>query len=95
MEAAFAKLGTIEKKFVYTQDVFHPKADLAADNVRINYLSLFLNIKIFVTKSYDATTHFETTSEDIIRVYKEVTGKDFDFSACKVSLIFFSPDIYV
>lgn len=70
LEAAFAKLGTIEKKFVYTQDVFHPKADLAADN-------------IFVTKSYDATTHFETTSEDIMRVYKQVTGKDFDFSACK------------
>ena len=36
LEAAFAKLGTIEKKFVYTQDVFHPKADLAADNVRQN-----------------------------------------------------------
>jgi len=70
LEAAFAKLGSIEKKFVYTQDVYHPKADIPADN-------------IFVTKSYDATTHFETTSEDIIRVYKEVTGKDFDFSACK------------
>lgn len=38
-----------------------------------------------MTKSYDATTHFETTSEDIMRVYKQVTGKDFDFSACKVS----------
>ena len=38
-----------------------------------------------MTKSYDATTHFETTCDNIIDVYKQVTGKDFDFSACKVS----------
>ena len=37
-----------------------------------------------MTKSYDATTHFETTCDNIIEVYKKVTGKDFDFSACKV-----------
>lgn len=70
LEAAFSKLGPIDKKFIYTQDVFTPKAGLPADN-------------IFVTKSYDATTHFETTCEDIIDVYKQVTGKEFDFSACK------------
>jgi len=70
LEPAFKYLGTIDKKFVYTQDVFTPKQGLPADN-------------IFVTKSYDATTHFETTCDDIIDVYKQVTGKDFDFSACK------------
>lgn len=70
LERAFQLLGSIEKKFVYTQDVFHPKADSPADN-------------IFVTKSYDATTHFETTCDDIMKVYKDVTGKEFDFSACK------------
>lgn len=70
LEVAFKFLGPVEKKFIYTQDVFHPKDGLPADN-------------IFVTKSYDATTHFETTCDDIISVYKQVTGKDFDFSACK------------
>jgi len=70
LEGAFKYLGQIDKKFVYTQDVFTPKPDAPADN-------------IFVTKSYDATTHFETTCDDIIDVYKQVTGKDFDFSACK------------
>ena len=35
----------------------------------------------FVTKSYDATTHFESTCEDVVEVYERVTGKPFDFSA--------------
>lgn len=33
LEAAFSKLGPIDKKFIYTQDVFTPKAGLPADNV--------------------------------------------------------------
>jgi len=70
LEGAFKFLGPIDKKFIYVQDVFQPKADNPADN-------------IFVTKSYDATTHFETTCENIMEVYKQVTGKDFDFSSCK------------
>jgi len=70
LEGAFKFLGPIDKKFLYVQDVFQPKADNPADN-------------IFVTKSYDATTHFETTCENIMEVYKQVTGKDFDFSSCK------------
>jgi Rab GDP dissociation inhibitor len=67
---AFNLIGPVEEKFIYAQEVFHPKDGQPADN-------------IFVTKSYDATTHFETTCENIISVYKQVTGKDFDFSACK------------
>jgi len=71
LQAAFNLIGPVEEKFIYAQDVFHPKADQpAGDN-------------IFVTKSYDATTHFETTCDNIIDVYKKITGKDFDFSACK------------
>jgi len=70
LEGAFKFLGPVDKKFIYVQDVFQPKADNPADN-------------IFVTKSYDATTHFETTCENIMEVYKQVTGKDFDFSSCK------------
>merc|ERR1712106_581131 len=71
LQAAFNLIGPVEEKFIYAQDVFHPKTDQpAGDN-------------IYVTKSYDATTHFETTCDNIIEVYKKVTGKDFDFSACK------------
>jgi len=71
LQPAFNLIGPIEEKFIYAQDVYHPKADQDTAD------------QIFVTKSYDATTHFETTCENIIDVYKQVTGKDFDFSACK------------
>jgi Rab GDP dissociation inhibitor len=31
---------------------------------------------IFITRSYDATSHFETVVEDVHDVWKRVTGKD-------------------
>lgn len=30
---------------------------------------------IHISKSYDATSHFETISDDVIRIYKEITGE--------------------
>ena len=42
---------------------------------------LIYSPQAFVTKSYDATTHFESTCEDVVEVYERVTGKPFDFSA--------------
>lgn len=30
---------------------------------------------IHISKSYDATSHFETISADVIRIYKEITGE--------------------
>lgn len=36
--------------------------------------------QIFITKSYDATTHFESTCLDILDVYEKITGEKFDFS---------------
>jgi Rab GDP dissociation inhibitor len=31
---------------------------------------------IFITRSYDATSHFETVVEDVQDVWKRVVGKD-------------------
>ena len=31
---------------------------------------------IFITKSYDATSHFETVVEDVQDVWKRMVGKD-------------------
>ncbi|THU54680.1 hypothetical protein C4D60_Mb10t27690 [Musa balbisiana] len=31
-------------------------------------------------KSYDATTHFETTVEDVISMYRKITGKEPDLT---------------
>lgn len=36
--------------------------------------------QIFISRSYDATTHFETTCDDIKDIYRRMTGSDFDFA---------------
>lgn len=41
---------------------------------------------MFISKSYDATTHFETTCEDIMAMYKRIRGEEFDPSSIKVNL---------
>jgi Rab GDP dissociation inhibitor len=38
------------------------------------------NNQLFITKSYDATTHFESTCLDILDVYKGIMGEPFDFT---------------
>ncbi|KAJ8373588.1 hypothetical protein SKAU_G00041680 [Synaphobranchus kaupii] len=36
--------------------------------------------QLFISRTYDATTHFETTCDDIKDIYKRMTGTDFDFA---------------
>ncbi|KAJ1569479.1 Rab GDP dissociation inhibitor alpha, partial [Cladochytrium tenue] len=62
-EAGVALLGPVAERFVSVQDLFEPVADGAADQV-------------FVTRSYDATSHFETVSRDVMDVYRRVTGNE-------------------
>ncbi|KAF9076139.1 rab GTPase activator [Rhodocollybia butyracea] len=56
-------LGPIHDKFVSISSVFTPTTTGHDDNV-------------FITRSYDATSHFETVVEDVQDVWKRVTGKD-------------------
>ena len=37
-------------------------------------------MQVFITTSYDATTHFETTCDDVVKVFERVTGTPFDFN---------------
>ncbi len=67
LKAGLDLLGPIEQKFVSVSDLFEP-VDNGADS------------QIFITKSYDATTHFESTCIDILDVYERITGEKFDFS---------------
>lgn len=60
-------LGRIEEKFVSVNDILKP-----TDNG--------LESRVFVSSSYDATTHFETTCEDVVDIFERVTGEPFDFS---------------
>lgn len=68
-----ALLGPIKQKFVTVSDYFEPTEDGS-------------NSQIFISTSYDATTHFETTCLDVLDIFKRGTGEDFDFSKVKHNL---------
>ena len=59
---AMALLGKIDDQFVSLTDMYEPISDGTKD-------------RVFISKSYDATTHFETTVEDVLDMYARITGK--------------------
>ncbi|KAJ3124712.1 Rab GDP dissociation inhibitor alpha [Nowakowskiella sp. JEL0407] len=63
LEPGLALLGAYLEKFVHISDLYEPLEDGKSDQV-------------FITKSYDATSHFETLCEDVKDVYKRYTGND-------------------
>merc|ERR1712244_51117 len=66
-------LGPIKQKFLQVSDVFQPCDDGTAS-------------QLFISKSYDATSHFETTCLDVLDIFKRATGEDFDVSKVKHTL---------
>lgn len=64
-------LGPVKQKFVSISDYYEPVDD-GKDS------------KLFISKSYDATSHFETTCLDVLDIYKRATGEEFDFSKIKL-----------
>ncbi|THV05991.1 rab GDP-dissociation inhibitor [Dendrothele bispora CBS 962.96] len=66
-------LGPIYDKFVSISSQYTPTSDGKADN-------------IFITRSYDATSHFETVVEDVQDVWKRVTGTDLVLSKKEVEV---------
>lgn len=63
-----ALLGPVDEKFVEVRDIYEPVEDGSKD-------------KAYISKGYDATTHFETTVEDVLDIYKRVTGRELDLTA--------------
>uniref|UniRef100_A0A672YP84 Rab GDP dissociation inhibitor n=1 Tax=Sphaeramia orbicularis TaxID=375764 RepID=A0A672YP84_9TELE len=70
IEPALELLEPIDQKFVAISDLYEPTDDGTES-------------QIFASRSYDATTHFETTCNDIKDIYKRMTGSDFDFENMK------------
>lgn len=66
-------LGPIEKKFVNISDVYEPLADGRKDNV-------------YVTRSYDATSHFESATQDCLRIWEMIHGEPLDLSATSTTI---------
>lgn len=66
-------LGPIHQKFTSVSDYYEPVDDGQQS-------------QIFISQSYDATTHFETTCLDVLDIFKRGTGEEFDVSKVKVEL---------
>jgi len=73
IKPALDLLGPVKQKFFSVSDFFTPKDD-GRDS------------QLFISQTYDATTHFETTCLDVLDVYRRGTGEDFDFSKVRHDL---------
>uniref|UniRef100_UPI00358EFE23 rab GDP dissociation inhibitor beta-like n=1 Tax=Myxine glutinosa TaxID=7769 RepID=UPI00358EFE23 len=70
VQPALDLLEPIDQKFLSVCDIYEP-SNLGEES------------QIFISRSYDATTHFETTCQDIKDIYKRVMGVEFDFEEVK------------
>ncbi|CAH8479222.1 unnamed protein product [Schistosoma turkestanicum] len=70
LEPGLKLLGDIEQVFYSVQDLFVPTDDGRES-------------RIFISSSYDASTHFESTCADVLDLYERITGHPFDFSKIK------------
>lgn len=66
VRAGLQTLGTAIEIFYFLDNYYEPTGSGRDD-------------QIFVSSSYDPTTHFETTSLDIVRLYEAMTGENIDF----------------
>ena len=73
IQPGVALLGPVKQKFIQISDLFEP-ADDGKDK------------QLFISKSYDATSHFETTCKDVLDIFERGTGSQFDFSQVKHNL---------
>jgi Rab GDP dissociation inhibitor len=67
LKAGLAILGKTDEVFYSVRDLFAPVEDGRKD-------------KVFISKSYDPETHWETSCQDILDIYKRITGRDMDLS---------------
>ncbi|XP_074281292.1 guanosine nucleotide diphosphate dissociation inhibitor 2-like [Silene latifolia] len=60
-------LGTVDELFFDMYDRYEPANEPSSDNC-------------FISASYDATTHFESTVTDVLKMYTSITGKALDLN---------------
>ncbi|TKR62620.1 hypothetical protein L596_026550 [Steinernema carpocapsae] len=67
IQAGLQLLGPITERFTSVADLYEP-------------LDKGTESQVFISHTYDATSHFETTCTDVLEIYKQATGEEFDFS---------------
>jgi len=70
LEPGLKLLGEIDEQFYSVRDLFEPIDDGTKD-------------KLFISRSYDAETHFDKACKDILDIYKRIMGKDMDLTPPK------------
>jgi len=60
-------LGDVLEMFVQISTIYEPVDDGRKDN-------------LFVTKSYDATSHFESAGDEVLEMYERITGEKLDLN---------------
>jgi len=63
---AFEVIGSVKEKFITISDLYVPNTDFS-DN-------------IFITKSLDPQSHFESATQDVLELYTKITGKELDLT---------------
>lgn len=71
IEPAFKLLGQTRDVLMGIADIYEPIEDGTKDNV-------------FISRSYDATSHFETTTDDVKDLYFRISGKPLELKKKKV-----------
>lgn len=66
LQPAFNLLGEIMHTFTKVYDIFEPVEDGRSDNV-------------FISKSFDATSHFETAVEDVLSLFERIMGEPLNY----------------
>lgn len=67
IQGAISLLGDVLEMFVSVSDVYEPTEDGKNSN-------------LWVTKSYDASSHFEEASEEILEIYEKIVGEKLDLN---------------
>ena len=67
IQPALELLGPLLEMFVSVSDLHEPINDAAAES-------------LYITKSYDATSHFESSSRDVLAIYESITGETLDLN---------------
>ena len=67
LKPALDLLGSIIEQFTMISDLYIPTHNGKKSN-------------LFITESYDPTSHFESASNDVLNVYQRIFGEEFDLT---------------
>merc|ERR1712037_942230 len=71
LAAALKLLGKVKHTFLWISDYYEPDNDPQKDGC-------------FITSSYDATTHFESCSREVLELYEAIIGEPLDLESTSV-----------